>query len=231
MTIRTRTRGVIPLRFNFLFLLLLLVHSPTSKAIDSDPTVPSKFQKNIDKDAGVINQSASDSEGTKTQGDFEDDDETIESDTDAANDSADTASTEEGEEETETCNPLGECELCPHQRAEKDECKKTRRRRKFECVVTGSKKRTQKYESCLRTNADEQSLMLRYQLIWLVTGFISMLFVRKHKRSNASLFELRSNRRNGGAIYTPVPSRCNSNPSLMSDITTDVDSGGSIEMK
>jgi hypothetical protein len=47
------------------------------------------------------------------------------------------------------------------------------------------------YESCRRTKEDEEFLLVRLQVIWLLIGAFALISVRRQKRMNATLFDQR----------------------------------------
>jgi hypothetical protein len=65
---------------------------------------------------------------------------------------------------TEQCNFVTDCEMCFRgERSKEAGCSATGRRQKLECIITsgeGKKRRVQKFESCKRTNADEEFLFV-----------------------------------------------------------------------
>ena len=51
-----------------------------------------------------------------------------------------------------------------------------------------------RYESCKRTQEEDEFLLMQFQIVWLVLGGWAVLQVRKQKQSSASLFDQRKQR-------------------------------------
>lgn len=102
------------------------------------------------------------------------------------------ASDDEDDEanEKERCIPIDECELCL---LEEEGCAETGRRRKFECTLGDNRRKV--YNSCLRTTADEQWLVVRMQFFCAMVFIFSMISTRKQKIISASLFDQRKRRK------------------------------------
>ncbi|CAB9525604.1 expressed unknown protein [Seminavis robusta] len=119
---------------------------------------------------------------------------------------ASSSSTEDG------CVLAEECKLCDAAlRSEITECRETGRVEIWKCsndaglpttttIATTSTTTTSVsasvgvgplYRSCLRTKSDEEFLMVRLQVIWVVLGTAAFVLSRKQKSLSASLFDQR----------------------------------------
>jgi hypothetical protein len=77
---------------------------------------------------------------------------------------SDSEDNEEAKTLTKQCIVVTECEMCFRgERSKEAGCSATGRPQKLECIITsgeGKKRRVQKFESCKRTNADEEFLFV-----------------------------------------------------------------------
>eukprot|EP00978_Attheya_sp_CCMP212_P021333 scaffold62116_cov45-Attheya_sp.AAC.2 len=95
----------------------------------------------------------------------ESDDAEESSEGDDEDEGSDSEDNEEAKTLTEQCIVVTECEMCFRgERSKEPGCSPTGRRQKLECVISSSegreKRRVPKFESCKRTNADEEFLFI-----------------------------------------------------------------------
>mmetsp|Transcript_24440 Transcript_24440/g.56957 ORF Transcript_24440/g.56957 Transcript_24440/m.56957 type:complete len:190 (+) Transcript_24440:725-1294(+) len=115
---------------------------------------------------------------------------------------------EKGEE---SCRPAGECEECTETRKKRQEvCGKTGKIQVYKCFVEeeGTETTTRTiFKSCRRTRADEEFLMVRFQVFCFLLGSLSFLYAKRQKTQSASLFDQRRLRRNSSIEVPNVEER------------------------
>lgn len=97
------------------------------------------------------------------------------------------------------CNPSGQCEICPGgKRSGREGCEETGKRQKLLCPSENDNDdaddddpQTATYQSCKRTVADEEYLMVRLQCMCVVFAFFALRTVRREKMASESLFDQR----------------------------------------
>lgn len=98
----------------------------------------------------------------------------------------------------ESCEPVGYCESCSRaDRSKEEECRATGKKQRYQCVSAGADGNDETrfmYKSCSRTDAEEQFLMIRLQVICFFMGAMSIMSVRRQKSVTASLFDQRKRR-------------------------------------
>jgi hypothetical protein len=115
---------------------------------------------------------------------------------------------DEDEEGVSVCRPSGECESCPEENEDDEECVLHGRRQYYSCsrtvtATTAADKKSasattttttsnfNEYRSCSVTPADEVWQVVRFQLAVLIIGILAMIQGRKERVRNMSTFDRR----------------------------------------
>lgn len=88
------------------------------------------------------------------------------------------------------CQAKGVCEVCTSEESQEGACLLTGKRQRFECWLE-DQSTAAVWESCTRTPAEEEFLVVRWQGLWLVIGAWAFVSLRRQKRRHASLFDQR----------------------------------------